>query len=263
MRIVLATICCRFRSWGLVKQCSYFCSYFEHKVSSRFWSSGKIWSWSLGSFSLLMFCRGYEIESWSRFGQDFEALWSFLWRYWCLVEVEVNAWSRFWRWNLIKICVWTCDMNSTLGSVVPLAMFSYQCPNSSDRWKSIVYLRFGSWDRRRYPCFACLLLLSACLASAFCLDNIFFLSVFWARLLEGVFFCPFFFTFGLIPSPRPFSLALSLSFCPICIFFAFPSCRLLLLRDLPFFGDFDKRRNLDGFEDFNVSVTDFEDLIME
>ena len=71
----------------------------------------------------LMFCRDYEIESWSRFGQDFEALWSFLWRCWCLVEVEVDAWSRFWRWNLIKICVWTCDMNSTLGSVVPLAMF--------------------------------------------------------------------------------------------------------------------------------------------
>ena len=122
MRILLAAICCRFRSWGLVKQLN-FCSYFEHKVWSRFWSSGKIWSWSLGSFSLLMFCRGYEIESWSRFGQDFEALWSFLWRCWCLVEVEVDAWSRFWRWNLIKICVWTCDMNSTLGSVVPLAMF--------------------------------------------------------------------------------------------------------------------------------------------
>ena len=37
---------------------------------------------------------------------------------------EVDAWSRFWRWNLINICVWTCDMNSTLGSVVPLAMFT-------------------------------------------------------------------------------------------------------------------------------------------
>ena len=38
----------------------------------------------------------------------------------------------FWRWNVIKFCVWTCvmtsrsyfgKMNSTLGSVVPLAMF--------------------------------------------------------------------------------------------------------------------------------------------
>ena len=25
-------------------------------------------------------------------------------------DFEVNAWSRFWRWNLIKICVRTCDM---------------------------------------------------------------------------------------------------------------------------------------------------------
>ena len=32
-------------------------------------------------------------------------------------------WGWSWRWNLIKICVWTCDMNWTLGSVVPLAMF--------------------------------------------------------------------------------------------------------------------------------------------
>ena len=39
-------------------------------------------------------------------------------------DFEDDAWSRFWRWNLIKICVWTCDKNSTLGSVVPLAMFS-------------------------------------------------------------------------------------------------------------------------------------------
>ena len=38
-------------------------------------------------------------------------------------DFEVDAWSRFLRWNLIKIFVWTCDMNSTLGSVVPLAMF--------------------------------------------------------------------------------------------------------------------------------------------
>ena len=39
-------------------------------------------------------------------------------------DFEVDAWSRFLGWNLIKICVWTCDMNSTLGSVVPLAMFT-------------------------------------------------------------------------------------------------------------------------------------------
>ena len=47
---------------------------------------------------------------------------------------EVDAWSRFRRWNLIRICVRTCDvtsrsyfgkMNSTLGPVVPLAMFLF------------------------------------------------------------------------------------------------------------------------------------------
>ena len=48
-------------------------------------------------------------------------------RSWCLVETM--------KTNLIKICVWTCDMtsssyfdkmNSTLGSVVPLAMLTHQ-----------------------------------------------------------------------------------------------------------------------------------------
>ena len=48
-------------------------------------------------------------------------------------DFEVDAWSRFWR-CLMKICVRICDMTSrsyfgkmtsTLGSVVPLAMFKY------------------------------------------------------------------------------------------------------------------------------------------
>ena len=34
---------------------------FEVEVQARFWS------WSLASILLLMFCRGYEVESWSRF----------------------------------------------------------------------------------------------------------------------------------------------------------------------------------------------------
>ena len=42
-------------------------------------------------------------------------------------DFEVDAWSRFWRWKLVKIFVWTFlnfgKLNSTLGSVVPLAMF--------------------------------------------------------------------------------------------------------------------------------------------
>ena len=49
-------------------------------------------------------------------------------------DFEVDSWLRFWRWNLSKLCVRTHDMtsrsyfgkmNSTLGSVVPLAMFVY------------------------------------------------------------------------------------------------------------------------------------------
>ena len=58
---------------------------------------------------------------------------------------EVDAWSRFWRWNLIKICVWIRDMtsrsyfgkiNSILGSVVPLAMFSSKLTFKSWIWTS-------------------------------------------------------------------------------------------------------------------------------
>ena len=62
---------------------------FEVEIQAKFWS------WSLFSILLLMF------------GWDF----------------EVNAKLRFCNWNLIKICVKNCDMTSTLGSVVLLAMF--------------------------------------------------------------------------------------------------------------------------------------------
>ena len=63
MRIMWATVCCRFRSWGLVIQ----------------------------------------MNAW---------------------DFEVDVRSRFSRWDLIKICVRACEMNSTLGSDVPLARFS-------------------------------------------------------------------------------------------------------------------------------------------
>ena len=48
---------------------------------------------------------------------------------WCSVEIlklMLNRDSE--KWNLIKICVRACDMNSTLGSVVPLAMFCFENP---------------------------------------------------------------------------------------------------------------------------------------
>ena len=97
---------------------------FEVEAQTRFWS------WSLVSILLLILGWGYEDYSWSRF-------WCQLWsRFWIssLVEMlmfgwdfEVRAWLRFWRWNLIKICVWTCfnfgKQNSTLWYVVPLTMF--------------------------------------------------------------------------------------------------------------------------------------------
>ena len=125
VRIVLATICCRFWSWCLVKKLLF---RLEHKVSSRFWSwsSGKIGSWSLA-----IFLRWYFVEVMKlNLGRDFEArfvkiLLSFMERLMFRWNFEVDAWSRFWRCNLIKIFVWTCDMNSTLGSVVPLAMFKW------------------------------------------------------------------------------------------------------------------------------------------
>ena len=53
-------------------------------------------------------------------------------------DFEVDTCSRFWRWE-IKICVRICNMISTLGSVVPLAMFSKIARNKgfevNDWWR--------------------------------------------------------------------------------------------------------------------------------
>ena len=137
--LMLATVCCILGSWGLVIKPN-FCSDFQHKVSSRFWSwsSGRIlklefgqyfaadvlqrlWRWILvkmlkqGLVNILNFKFSRDADvGWYR---DFEVgAWSIFWIL-SLVEMvmfgwdfEVNAWSRFWRWSLIKICVWTCDM---------------------------------------------------------------------------------------------------------------------------------------------------------
>ena len=118
MMIVLVPICCRFGSRGLVKKLNV-CSDFEQKVWSRFWSwsSGKIWSWSLVSSFLLMFCRMLNprwILVWSLF-----CCWCFMWL-WnsILVKIlklglvkilklkfygEADVWLRFWRWCLVEI----------------------------------------------------------------------------------------------------------------------------------------------------------------
>ena len=51
MRIVIATVCCRFGSWGLIIKLN-FCSDFEQKVLSRFlnWSSGEILKLKFGRY---------------------------------------------------------------------------------------------------------------------------------------------------------------------------------------------------------------------
>ena len=94
----------------------------------------RFWSWSWGKILKLKFGQYFAADVWlrftklnlgqyseARFGQDFNFRFSRnavdRW------DFGVNALSRFWILNLIKICVRSCDMNSTLGSVVPLAMF--------------------------------------------------------------------------------------------------------------------------------------------
>ena len=123
MRIVLATVCCILRSWGLVIKPN-FCSDFKHKVSSRYWS------WSSGKI--------FKLE----FGQYFAAdvlqrLWS-----WILVEMLklglVNilnskfsrggdVWLRFWSKWLVDILNMKFDqdlcLNLWVTQYVSLAMF--------------------------------------------------------------------------------------------------------------------------------------------
>ena len=55
MRIVLATVCCRFGLWRLVLKL-HFCSRVEVEVQAR------LWSWSLFSILPLMFCRDSEYK---------------------------------------------------------------------------------------------------------------------------------------------------------------------------------------------------------
>ena len=111
VRIMLATVCYRFGGWRLVLKLNL-CSDFEHKGWSRLWSwgSGKILKLEFGQyFAADVWFRLYQVESWSRF------------RSLCLVEMlmfgwdfVVDAWSRFWRWNLTKICIRTTQPSGPL-----------------------------------------------------------------------------------------------------------------------------------------------------
>ena len=128
LRIMLATVCCKFESWGLVIKLNFFrlwfCQDFEVEVQARF--EAGIWSvfccWCFVEVMKLSLGRDPE----ARFGQylEFE-----------LSRDADGCWYQDWRLvNVLKIrcCVWTCDMtmisylgnpNSTLGSTVPLAIF--------------------------------------------------------------------------------------------------------------------------------------------
>ena len=135
MRIMLATACW-FGSWRLVIKPN-FCSDFEHKISSRFWS------WSSGKI--------FKLE----FGQYFAADVLQRLRSWILIEMlklglvnilnfkfsrDGDVWLRFWSKCLVEILKMKFDqdlclnlwydptgyfgkLNSTVGSVEPLVMF--------------------------------------------------------------------------------------------------------------------------------------------
>ena len=139
MRIVLATVWCILGSWSLVIKPN-FCSDFEHKVCSRFWcwSSGKIFKLEFGQYfaaDVLQRLRSWILIKMLKLG---------------LVNIlnfkfsrDGDVWLRFWSKCLVEILKMKFDqdlclnlwydpigyfgkMNSTLGSVVPLAMFLRQ-----------------------------------------------------------------------------------------------------------------------------------------
>ena len=69
-------------------------------------------------------------------------------------DFEVNAWSRFWRWNLIKICVWTCDMTYTCTQVTlvswtqpsgPLCLWQVFQPKPFMKRYQLVYKEVTNW----------------------------------------------------------------------------------------------------------------------
>ena len=115
LKNVLTAVWCRFGSWSFVIKLN-FCSDFKHKVWSRFWS------WSSGEILKLNFCQYFDADfllklwSWIMVKIWKPALVNFLnfkfsrdgW------DFEVGAWSRFWKWKLIKICVRTTQPSGPL-----------------------------------------------------------------------------------------------------------------------------------------------------
>ena len=75
---------------------------------------------------------------------------------WCLIEVtklnlgldsevmfgwdfEIDAWSRFWRWNMIKICAITCAMIKKIPSEMEVAL-RYDCWHCWHYWHWLLIL---------------------------------------------------------------------------------------------------------------------------
>ena len=119
MRIVLATVCCRFGSWGLVTKLNFFrlwalkSRFFEVEVQARFWS------WSLVSILLLILVK-FNLD------QDSEGLVKIL-----NIKFSRNSdvWFRSGSWCLVEILKLKfdqdlCENHSNLGAILPLAMFS-------------------------------------------------------------------------------------------------------------------------------------------
>ena len=107
---MLATVCYRFGSWCLVLKLN-FCSDFEHKGWSRFWS------WSSGKILKLEFVQHFAADILQR-------LWS-----WILVEIlklgldkilnfkfsrDADVWLRFWSWCLVEILKMKFDQDLCL-----------------------------------------------------------------------------------------------------------------------------------------------------
>ena len=91
MRIMLATVCCRFGSWGLVIK-PYFCSDFQHKVWSRFWS----WSW--GEILKLKFGQYFAADVWLRLQS------------WILMKILKQSLVKILSLNLIEILMFARDL---------------------------------------------------------------------------------------------------------------------------------------------------------
>ena len=126
LRIMLATVCW-FASWRLVIKLK-FCSDFEHKGWSRFWS------WSLFSILPLMCCRGWILVKILKLGLDKILNFKF--------SRDADVWLRFWSWCSVEIlkmkfdkdlckiwtqpsgplCFWQCFLRISLSLMARLVL---------------------------------------------------------------------------------------------------------------------------------------------